>query len=118
MPTENPYETTQVNERVPDEPSVKSVPSDRAAYNVVADTVTGLNIRKSDNWFQAVFIGSTMLVLAATGAFAAALVRDWNLPWYAGALIGSFLGLIVGVLGSGTYLMIYRAARHLKGQHD
>jgi ABC-type microcin C transport system permease subunit YejE len=45
------------------------------------------------------------------------MIRDWNLPWFGGALIGAFAGLIMGVFGSGIYLMVYRALQHLKGDH-
>jgi len=33
-------------------------------------------------------------------------------------LIGSFAGLVIGIFGSGIFLMIYRAARHISGKHD
>jgi hypothetical protein len=33
-------------------------------------------------------------------------------------IVGGFLGLIAGLLGSGVFLMIYRAVRHAKGKHD
>jgi hypothetical protein len=89
-----------------------------AAYNVVTDTVTGVNVRWSDNKFQAIFVSISMVVSAALGALLAALNAQWNLPWYGGALIGAFLGSVFGVLGSGIFLMFYRAARHLKGKHD
>lgn len=90
----------------------------KAAYNVVTDTVTGVNVRWSDNKFQAIFVLISMVVIAALGALLAALNAQWNLPWFGGALIGAFLGLVIGVLGSGIFLMFYRAARHLKGKHD
>ena len=48
---------------------VKDISSGQAAYNVVADTVTGVNVRKSDNLFQAIFILVTILLLAAFGMF-------------------------------------------------
>ena len=94
------------------------VSSERAAYNIVSDTVVGLNIRKSDNVFQAKFIGITVLVLATIGAALAALNPGWNLPWFGGALAGSLAGLIIGVFASGIFLMIYRAVRHVKGDHE
>jgi len=91
--------------------------SGRDAYNIVSDTVVGLNVRKSDNVFQAKFIGITVLVLATIGGASAALNPEWNLPWFAGALAGAFAGLIVGVFASGIFLMIYRAVKHVKGDH-
>lgn len=91
--------------------------SGRDAYNIVSDTVVGVNIRKSDNVFQAKFIGITVLLLAAIGGASAALNPDWNLPWFGGALIGAFAGLIIGVFASGILPMIYRAVKHVKGDH-
>jgi len=35
-----------------------------------------------------------------------------------GVIVGGFLGLIAGLLASGVFLMIYRAVRHARGQHD
>ena len=35
-----------------------------------------------------------------------------------GALVGGFGGLIVGLLASGIFLMIYRGLRHARGKHD
>ena len=90
----------------------------REAYNVVSDTVTGINFRGSDNKFQAKFILISVVVCALVGVLLAVLNSGWNLPWFGGALIGSFAGLIFGVFGSGIYLMIYRAARHMQGKHD
>ncbi|XZE56217.1 hypothetical protein SH139x_002313 [Planctomycetaceae bacterium SH139] len=90
----------------------------KAAYNVVTDTVTGVNVRWSDNKFQAIFIFAAVLLVAAIGAILALLYPRWDLPWYGGALVGSFGGLVIGVLTSGIFLMIYRAARHLMGKHD
>jgi hypothetical protein len=52
------------------------------------------------------------------GAILAALNAHWDLPWFGGALIGSFAGLVIGIFASGIFLMIYRAARHIKGKHD
>ncbi len=95
-----------------------SVSTGHTVYNVVTDTVTGLNVRWSDNRFQAIFVFFSVVIASLLGAIFAALNSRWNLPWYGGALIGSFGGLVLGILGSGTFLMLYRAARHLKGKHD
>lgn len=89
-----------------------------AAYNIVTDTVTGVNVRWSDNKFQAIFVFISMVMTSLLGALLAALNSRWNLPWYGGALIGSFAGLVIGILGSGIFLMFYRAVRHIKGKHD
>lgn len=91
--------------------------AERAAYNVVSDTVTGLNVRKSDNAFQARFIAASVLLAAGIAAVLASLNPSWNLPWYGGALIGSFAGLVGGLFLSGIALMIYRAVQHLRGNH-
>lgn len=88
------------------------------AYNVVTDTVTGVNVRWSDNKFQAIFVLLSIVATALLGALLAAFNSRWNLPWYGGALIGSFAGLVIGILGSGIFLMFYRAVRHFKGKHD
>jgi hypothetical protein len=81
------------------------------AYNVVSDTVTGVNVRVKDNVFQAFAVFSCLLL----GALIGALVVQERIP---GALVGGFVGLVVGLLGSGTFLMVYRAVRHLGGRHD
>ncbi len=102
-----------------DEPRFDTAPdtSGRDVYNIVSDTVVGLNVRKSDNVFQAKFIGITVLVLATIGGASAALNTEWNLPWYGGALAGAFAGLVIGVFASGIFLMIYRVVEHVKGDH-
>ncbi len=108
------------NQDVPntEDPSSDGVSTERAAYNVVSDTVTGVNIRKSDNLFQAAFIAVTMFVLAITGAILASIFGKGDIPWYAGAIAGALAGLVVGVFASGIFLMIYRAVRHMTGKHD
>ena len=88
------------------------------AYNVVTDFVTGVNVRRQDNKFQAIFIVCSLLLAALVGGILASLQPSWNLPWYGGALIGGFLGLVLGFFASGIFLMIYRAMRHLQGHHD
>ncbi len=79
-----------------DEPSV---------YNVVTDVATGPNIRKKDNLFQALFI----LVCLAI-----AIPVAWALSghWIGGVFVGGLVGLVVGVLLSGGFLMIYRLFKH------
>jgi hypothetical protein len=92
--------------------------SDMADYNIVSDTITGVNFRLKDNVLQAIFVFAAIVIGAIVGAILAALKPGWNLPWFGGAMIGSFLGMIVGVFASGIFLMIYRAMRHLQGKHD
>ncbi len=64
------------------------------------------------------FVVAVVLVAAGVGAVLAVFNPRWNLPWFGGALIGSFAGLVIGIFSSGTFLMIFRATRHLKGKHD
>jgi hypothetical protein len=115
--SENPF---QASVSTPEEKDVQSQPvqPDQAIYNVVVDTVTGVNARWSDNLFQAVFVGVSVVLIALIGAVMALLNPSWSLPWFGGALLGGFVGLVLGVLASGFYLMLYRASRHLKGKHD
>jgi uncharacterized membrane protein YeiB len=35
-----------------------------------------------------------------------------------GAVVGGFVGLFAGLFGSGIFLMVYRAVRHVRGKHD
>ena len=118
MPNDNPYESGSAMGADPDNSQSENISAGHAAYNVVSDTVTGLNVRKSDNRFQAIFILVTILLLAAVGAVLAAINGEWDLPWYAGALIGAFAGLVLGFFASGIFLMIYRAVRHMQGKHE
>lgn len=115
--SENPLQTPDDAAKT-SEHETQTVSPTHAAYNVVTDTVTGVNVRWSDNKFQAIFVFATILLASLTGAVLAALNARWNLPWYGGALIGSFAGLVIGIFGSGIFLMFYRAARHIKGKHD
>ncbi|NLS90810.1 MAG: hypothetical protein GXX96_01315 [Planctomycetaceae bacterium] len=85
--------------------------TNRQAYNVVSDLAMGANIRFKDNVFQAIAIAVCLLL----GAIIGALVTEEHLP---GALVGGFLGLLVGLLGSGFVLMVFRAVMHLRGRHD
>lgn len=115
--TDNPFQSPTHTD-TPSELDTRHLSQSRATYNVVTDTVTGVNVRWSDNRFQAICVLVSMVVTSLLGALIAALNPSWNLPWYGGALIGSFIGLVVGILGSGVFLMFYRAARHFKGRHD
>lgn len=93
----------------------------RDAYNLVSDTVSGVNIRKSDNMFQLKVIMVCMLLGATIGGIVGALLSDADsrlVSALAGCLSLGFLGVVLGLFGSGIYLMIYRAVRHFKGKHD
>jgi hypothetical protein len=115
--TENPLES-QVDAENATQDKTTSLEPAHAVYNVVTDTVTGVNVRWSDNKFQALFVLISMVVSSLLGALLAVLNSQWDLPWYGGALIGSFAGLVIGIFASGIFLMFYRAARHIKGKHD
>jgi hypothetical protein len=118
MPSDNPYQPVSEVDNDAQHPQLEEISPGHAAYNVVSDTVTGVNVRASDNKFQAVFVFVAVLIVAAVGAILVALNGQWGLPWFGGALIGGFAGLVVGVLFSGIFLMVYRAARHLQGKHE
>lgn len=96
----------------------KSVDPEVAAYNFIVDTVGGVNARRSDNTFQLVFVAVSIFLGALIGALITLMAKSGDLPWYGGAMIGGFLGMVLGVIASGTYLLIYRLSRHLKGKHD
>jgi hypothetical protein len=114
--SDNPYEVN--TEHKPLESNSDSVSSERAAYNTITDIVTGPNIRKKDNVFQAIFILISVAVFAVIGGLATLFSSDKDLPFWAGMLMGGFAGLVIGVFASGIYLMIYRGVRHMKGKHD
>jgi hypothetical protein len=114
---ENPYQTP-AREPFGNSEKTEVISKDREAYNLVTDTVTGVNARWSDNRFQLIFVLISTAVGAGAMAILAVLYPDWSLPWYGGALIGSFLGMVFGIFASGVVLMIYRTLRHLQGKHD
>lgn len=90
---------------------VDSAMAGRQAYNMITDTVTGVNVRVSDNVFQAIAILVCLILGAAIGAAAFA-------ERILAAVVGGFIGLLVGLFGSGIWLMCYRAVCHLRGRHD
>lgn len=114
MSDHNPYEPGNDD----DSPHHEEVSSQRAAYNVVSDTVGGLNVRGSDNLFQAVFIGVTMVLGVIVGAVVVLTYDTGGLPWWMGGIMGAVGGMVVGFFASGIYLMVYRLVRHAKGKHD
>lgn len=103
MPTESPLE------EVPE----KKVLTSRESYNVATDTVAGVNVRWKDNLLQ----GIAILVSIAVGAVIGLFVIDPRARLI-GAAAGAFIGMIVGLFGSGLFLMVYRGIRHLRGKHD
>src|SRR5687768_3516091 len=98
--------------RAPEIPSEQTPPPAAAhltgqeAYNLVTDTVVGPNVRLSDNLLQAVAIGICTLIGAGIGAIAVGHLL-------AGAMIGGFCGMVIGLFASGIFLMIYRAVMHV-----
>jgi hypothetical protein len=115
MSAENPYELTAATR---EEAKPESTKSAQAAYNIVTDVVTGVNVRKSDNLFQLKCIGICALLGAPVGSVVAGVTGDGGFVWLAGAIVGAFLGVVIGLFGSGIFLMIYRAQAHIKGKHD
>jgi hypothetical protein len=89
----------------------RSEPTGDDVARMVSDTIVGPNTRWSDNVYQAIAIVVCLVLGAAIGAFS---LTDRA----AGALVGGFIGLLVGLFGSGIFLMIYRAVRHIRGRHD
>ena len=81
--------------------------STKETYNVVSDTVVGVNVRAKDNLIQ----GSIILVTVIIGLVIGQMYGGF-------LLLGGLGGLIVGFLGSGIFLMIYRAVKHAFGDHD
>ena len=79
----------------------------KETYNVVSDTVVGVNVRVKDNLIQGVIILFTVIIGLVIGQM------------YGGfLLLGGLGGLIIGFLGSGIFLMIYRAVKHAFGTHE
>ena len=83
----------------------------REQYNLVTDTVAGPNVRLKDNVYQGLAILLCLMAGAGVGAW---LMED---P-LTGLAAGGLVGLVAGLLGSGIFLMIYRAVKHARGQHE
>ncbi len=81
----------------------------RQAFNVVTDTVAGPNLRLKDNLLQGLAIGVCMALGAGIG---------FLVGHKAGAILGAVLGMVLGLLGSGIFLMVYRAVAHIRGKHE
>lgn len=92
----------------------RGVATDREAYNIISDTVIGVNCRWRDNFIQAIFV----VVFAAGGAAICGLMGRNQGYFKEGLMIGTVIGLIVGVVFTGAAIMIYRGIRHLMGRHD
>ena len=85
--------------------------TERQVYNLVTDIVSGPNVRLKDNLYQGLAILGCLFLGAGIGFLA---MTDGLM----GALLGGFIGLLVGLFGSGIFLMIYRAIKHARGKHD
>lgn len=81
----------------------------KQAYNLVTDTVAGPNLRLRDNLYQGLAILVGLFLGAGIG------LLPYGLP---GAMIGGFIGVVLGLFGSGIFLMIYRGIKHRRGEHD
>ncbi len=85
--------------------------SGKQAYNAFTDTVAGPNVRLKDNLYQGIAIVVCLFLGVGIGY---AFSKDH----VTGVIAGGFIGLLVGLFGSGIFLMIYRAVKHAKGHHD
>ena len=100
-----------MNEQMPPDETPQEPVTGQQAYNLVTDTIAGPNVRLKDNLFQALAIFFCLLLGVGIGC----LVVTERV---AGAVLGVVVGLLVGLLGSGLFLMIYRAVQHARGRHD
>jgi ABC-type microcin C transport system permease subunit YejE len=118
----NPFaDNPSVSPVSPEEGTPNRPTTGREAYNIVSDTVVGMNIRKSDNLFQLKVILVCVLIGVPLGAVAGALLSDSDnrlIGAVGGGLGLGLAGAVLGLFGSGIYLMIHRAVRHVKGKHD
>ena len=74
---DNPYVSpTDTGKGVPE-----GLATVRDAYNIVSDTVVGVNIRKSDNLFQLKVILVCVLIAVPLGAIVGTLLSDADTRW-------------------------------------
>jgi hypothetical protein len=111
----NPYDANQSS---PSAHEQKEISAEKSTYNAVSDMVVGVNARKSDNLFQGVFILVSLLIGALIGTVWIMRSNDPNTPWFAGAMVGGFIGMVFGLFASGIGLMVYRASMHIRGKHN
>tara|TARA_B100001250_G_C19269623_1_gene558497 strand:- start:89 stop:490 length:402 start_codon:yes stop_codon:yes gene_type:complete len=113
----------------------------KETYNIVSDTVVGINARKSDNLLQVKITIITIVIGAIIGVIFDGdaevseqlpshlqhLVKEpvlkvalgvVGLENHTGLVAGAFAGIILGFLGSGFYLMVFRAVKHASGEHE
>lgn len=67
--------------------------------------------RRRDNFVQACTILVVMLICAAIGIGMSLMNQNAGVHWMGGALMGSFVGLVVGLVVSGFIVMLMRSAR-------
>lgn len=101
-----------MSDEPPTKPTSEEPSKGNEDVNIVIDVVTGPNMRWRDNLYQGLAILVCMLLGAAIGYFTA--LRDHGFA----AVLGGFLGVVIGLFGSGAVLMVYRGLRHLGGKHD
>ena len=113
----------------------------KETYKIVSDTVVGINARKSDNLLQVKITIITIVIGAIIGVIFDGdaevseqlpshlqhLVKEpvlkvalgvVGLENHTGLVAGAFAGIILGFLGSGFYLMVFRAVKHASGEHE
>jgi hypothetical protein len=93
----------------PDKPPIQLPPVDDT-YQTIADKVGFVpNSRKSDNVYQAKFLGAALAIVVPFTAVSFE-VGGWG-PWWIGALLGCLAGLLGGLMISGTILAIKNLKR-------
>ena len=89
------------------EPEPENRPASPAyeAYQLVTDVATGVSFRKKDNFYQAIAIAVCLVLGVPVGWFVGRFSAE-------GAILGGAAGLLIGLFGSGIFLMVYRLFRH------
>ena len=111
-PTESPAAPPIIPPNVASTPGAARPRSGVETYNVISDTIVGVNLRGKDNLFQLIAILVALLIGTGIGAMMSPRDR------ITGALLGGFCGVLAGLLLSGAGLRIYHAIRHAHGRHD
>ena len=89
-------------------------------YHIISDTVTGINIRKTDNFIQLKIV-TFIVFIFELGAF---IWKYYHANFFGfednlgTSMISLILGLLAGGFISGTYIAFYRFIQHLKGNHN
>ncbi len=91
-------------------PPVAQAPVESGAYQIIADKVGMVpNLRRSDNVFQAKFVGASALIFGIGFLFAPWF--DDAAPWFLRLGLGVVAGLLGGLLVSGLILAIKNLVR-------